>query len=174
MLMKYLLIALFSISSLTIAAQVPGQPEIPPRECDCPLLRVTDSWCHSKAVFLGTVTASDTIYKRTEVGKWDRDHVDHITVGFIVDHVFKGDETAMKNIHTGTDGRHCGYNFLPGEKYLVFAYEEANGQLTTDRCTSTRPAEKVGRQFSDSLDHLMQGGTYEIAGVDQPGPDCDR
>ncbi len=156
-----------ALSSLQTSAQVPGQPEIPPRECDCPLQRLPDSYCRASAIFLGTVTGVDTNYANADVGKWDRDIMDRITVGFEVDHTFKGPEKPMQNVLTAVDGRHCGYSFHMGSSFMVFAYDDG-GQLVTDQCTPTREADTVGREFSDSLDYLVGGGTYEIGGEVQP------
>jgi hypothetical protein len=155
-----------------LSAQVPGQPEIPPQECDCPVQRVIEHYCFATEIFLGTVSAADTVFKRAEVGRWERDNIDHISVGFLVEHVFKGEPAPMKNVLTATDPNgNCGFSFIAGTSYMVFARADGD-QLITDQCSGTRMASVVGRQFSDSLDHLMNGGTYEIGGVDHPGPDC--
>jgi hypothetical protein len=159
------------LSAQPLFAQVPGQPETPARECDCHAQRITDSWCRASAVFLGTVTGADTVYARAEIDRIQQDNFDHIAVGFTVDHVFKGENTAIMQVLTGVDGRNCGFSFRVGEPFLVFAYEQ-DGVLATDRCTSTRSANSIGRVFSDSLDYIIQGGTYEIAGVQEPW--CNR
>ncbi len=162
---------LLLLLSGTLQAQIPGAAHIPPRECDCPAQRVTDHWCRASVIFLGEVTAADTIYAKNDVGKWERDIVERITVGFIVEHTFKGSTNAMINIDTGLDDRSCAFTFRKGAKYLVFAHDEG-GELAVDRCGGTREADTVSRGFSDSLDHLLSGGTYEIAG--EQHPDCDE
>ncbi|MDQ3100858.1 MAG: hypothetical protein M3R08_05690 [Bacteroidota bacterium] len=161
----------FLIFPFALYAQVPGQTNIPPRECDCPAMRVTDHWCRASVIFLGKVTAVDTTYAQTEIGKWNRDVIERISAGFIVEHTFKGSTNAMMNINTAMDDRHCGFSFRKGETFLVFAHEE-NNELVTDRCSGTREGDTVGREFSDSLDYLIEGGTYEIAGKEEP--DCNK
>ena len=172
MIVRSHLLPLLLLMPVLLMAQVRGQAEDRPEECDCPSYSVVDHWCRAAELFIGTVTAADTVFKRTEVDPIQRKSIDHITVGFLVEHQWKGDEAPMKNIHTATrneatDVSHCGVNFRVGEKYLVFA-QNKNGQLTSGQCSGTRTADTVGRQFSDSLDYLMNGGTYEIAGVDVP------
>jgi len=41
-------------------------------------------------------------------------------------------------IHSGTGGGDCGYWFIKGERYLVYAYGESLQQLGTNICTRTR------------------------------------
>ena len=163
--------SLITLIPAGLYAQVPDQPHIPPRECDCPAQRVTDHWCRAQVIFLGKVTAADTVFAKADVGKWERDNIDRISVGFIVEHTFKGETPAMVNVKTAMDDRHCGFAFREGSTFLVFAHE-ADGELITDRCSGTREADVISREFSDSLDHLLEGGTYEIAGETEP--DCDE
>ena len=162
-----LIFCILLLTTTSLRAQIPGAPHIPSRECDCPTQRITDHWCRASIIFLGEVTAADTVHARTDVGKWDRDVIERITVGFIVEHTFKGSPGAMVNIDTGLDDRHCAFTFRKGAKYIVFAHDEV-GELAVDRCSGTRELDTVDRQFSDSLDHLLAGGTYEIAGEEQP------
>lgn len=168
--LRYALLFLL-ILPFSVFAQVPGQTNIPPRECDCPAMRVTDHWCRASVIFLGKVTAVDTSYSQAAIGKWERDVTEQITAGFIVEHTFKGSTNAMMNINTAMDDRHCGFAFREGGTFLVFAHEE-NNVLVTDRCSGTREGDTVSREFSDSLDYLLSGGSYEIAGEEEP--DCDE
>lgn len=92
------------------------------------------------AVFVGTVTGitnrpREVLPEGEEVGRGPR------TVRFSVREAFSGVEGAEVEVSTGLGGGDCGFNFVQGSTYLVYAYGSAGGRrLGTGICTRTRPA----------------------------------
>ena len=64
-----------------------------------------------------------------------------LTVRFALEQSFKGLSAGQKTVEvkTGAGGGDCGYNFKPGERYLVFA-GQSEGVLLTSICSNTQPA----------------------------------
>ena len=81
----------------------------------------------SKAVFLGTVT---TIALDKKYGK---------LVTFKIIKYWKGIDKPIVSLWTAKSGASCGYGFKEGEKYLVYAYGQEDGDIRTSICTRTRP-----------------------------------
>lgn len=78
---------------------------------------------------------------------------DPIEVTFAVSKVWKGPQTETITLTTPRDSAACGYPFEEGEEYLVYAYEEENGALTTGLCTRTTTLATA----SDDLAALGEG-----------------
>jgi hypothetical protein len=89
-------------------------------------------WKLGDTIFLGTVTAKVDVGARFEVH-------------FAVEESFRGtlqpDTEAV--VDTGHGGGDCGYPFVVGMTYLVYA-DSANGRLGTGICSQTRPKVMVG------------------------------
>lgn len=96
----------------------------------------------SKAVFVGEVI---------EVDKSRPDAV----VTFKVEKMWKGIKAARIAVRTDNRGKACGYVFSPGERYLVYAYDE--GVLRTSICTRTSEAGMA----ADDLKKLTKRTRYE-------------
>lgn len=58
------------------------------------------------------------------------------TVRFDVDRAWKGVETAKLKVGTAGDSAACGFDFVEGERYLVYTYGE-NGDLQASLCSRT-------------------------------------
>lgn len=89
------------------------------------------------AVFAGTPVGSED-----SVGWADRlfgySSGDPIDWTFEVDTVIKGDLKVETHVSAARDGGSCGVSFRPGRRYVVFAYEEGEGDaLSTNLCTRT-------------------------------------
>jgi hypothetical protein len=58
-----------------------------------------------------------------------------------VGEVLNGIERGLKEVEvlTGRGGGDCGYDFHMGEDYVVYAYKNSEGRLTTGTCSRTRP-----------------------------------
>ena len=59
-------------------------------------------------------------------------------------------------LHTGSGMGDCGYPFVVGQRYLVYAFH-FNGQLMTNICTQTGPADMASATI-DELKKLRDGG----------------
>jgi hypothetical protein len=90
----------------------------------------------ASAVFVGTVTGVRT--KKRE-GSGVREWTPRV-FKFSVEHSYLGAAGPEIEVATGMGGGDCGYGFQRGEKYLVYAYNGAEGgRLTTGICSRTRP-----------------------------------
>jgi hypothetical protein len=65
-------------------------------------------------------------------------------VRLLVVEVFRGGVSKEIDVYTGEGGGDCGYEFRSGETYLVYGRRAANGPLTTNICSRTRPIDEAG------------------------------
>lgn len=136
------------------------------RACSC--LReasVCDAFGGSSAVFAGRVVGSAET--RTET---DRESGKKITfavgtIYFAVEEAFSGVKGKRRvAVHSGTGGGDCGYWFLTGKRYLVYAGAAEDGKLYTNICTRTRPAEDAAEDFAFLRDLPREGTGVRIYG----------
>ena len=64
--------------------------------------------------------------------------------------VHKGKEEDSYTIYTRMGGGDCGYNFIIGKHYLIFAFGKEG--LTTNICSSTRRFDNKAEQIVNSFD----------------------
>ena len=86
-----------------------------------------DALAQADAVFSGKVTVIDQ-------------NSDDFSIRFqfaVID-VWKGVTTAETQVITATNSAACGVEFQADEQYLVYAYQDDNGELNTNLCTRTR------------------------------------
>ena len=64
---------------------------------------------------------------------------DHTTIGFSVDTVWKGTVDQNTDLTTPPTGGSCGFAFVDGEEYIVYAYEgaEESAGLNVSICSRT-------------------------------------
>ena len=121
---RFLLLSLFLFG---LMASTPDQAFacscIPPRP---PL----ESMADSDAVFVGKVVRIE------EEGGAMISSADPVKVVFEVSKVWKGEENAAISLATARDSASCGYDFMAGEEYLVYANSSETG-LTTGLCNRT-------------------------------------
>ena len=88
------------------------------------------------AVFVGRVVSVHHSYD-PEGGSVTRD--DRSTIGFEVSTVWKGEIHASTTITTPPTGGSCGYRFVEGESYVVYAYDSpyGDGGYTAGICSRT-------------------------------------
>jgi len=99
------------------------------------------------AVFLGTAT------NITPMGATPTPTFPHVVVTFSLERAFRGVENATMAVRTGNGGGDCGYRFKAGERYLVYAYRQKDGTLTTGISTRTRLASQA-KEDLEFLSHL--------------------
>jgi hypothetical protein len=95
------------------------------------------------AVFIGTVRAIDEIEGDSEP-RYHRRSV-HLTI----DRALRGISGSTTDAITGMGGGDCGYSFVVGRQYLVYAYRRADGmRLEATICSRTRPIEDAGEDLT--------------------------
>lgn len=62
-------------------------------------------------------------------------------------HVYRGQPPAEVVVETGVGGGDCGFEFNKGESYLVFAWKEESGHLSTGICSGTRLLRDAGTEL---------------------------
>ena len=108
--------------------------------CSCARERsVCEAFGSAPAVFVGKVVGSaERKTERAENGTPITFDVGEIY--FAVEEVFSGVHGQKRvTIHSGTGGGDCGYWFIRGERYLIYAYGNLKEGFGTNICTRTRP-----------------------------------
>lgn len=90
------------------------------------------------AVFSGTVSAVDTAASATGLP---------VLVTFDLLESWKGPNGPQLTIGTSGSSASCGYEFVPGEQYLVYAFLQ-EGQFGTGLCTRTAPLADAGADLA--------------------------
>ena len=121
---------------------------IPASACSCvgpdePL----DALAKATAVFSGVVVSMDYQYSGPV-----QSSADLVTVTLKVDEVWKGPEEAFLSISTAVSSVSCGYEFQPGQSYLVYA-SGPEDQMEVSLCSRTKPRVMA----SDDYEVLGQG-----------------
>ena len=147
---------------LLSAPALQAQSFQPLANCECPAVRLDDAYCFSELVFEGTPSTTDTVYARSATGKYMQNSIDHVNSHFRVTHTWKGPGGGMAEVATFHKLDECGYRFIIGDHYLVFAHS-LDGMMVTDRCTPTRAMDTIGPSFRDSLTYVSNGHRW-------PGP----
>lgn len=92
------------------------------------------AYWEAPVVFAGTVTYSSKVSSYRKTYQWPRRQV-----RFTIDEAFRGVDGVEVDVMTGFSDADCGYGFRLGGQYLVYAYRQEDGRLTTSICTRTRP-----------------------------------
>src|ERR1051326_1835464 len=120
--------------------------------------------CHEygrvAAVFVGTPIAVRTVPRPANSDS--EEYWAPRTFTFSVETSFLGLAATAADVSTGLGGGDCGYDFILGRRYVVYAYKSAkNGRLSTSICTRTNPFEKANEdiEFLRSLESRRPGVT---------------
>lgn len=124
----------------------------------------------SSAVFVGTVTGLRTVQRphprnQEELEKLRRAETEWWTprtFTFSVDLAFLGVDGTEVEVSTGSGGGDCGYDFVSGKRYLVYAYRSTQGnRLVTSICSRTKPYEAADEdiKFLGKLPSISLGVT---------------
>jgi hypothetical protein len=68
-----------------------------------------------------------------------------------VERTWKGVDKKTVSVFTSSHSASCGYGFKEGREYLVYAFQDAEGRLTTTICSRTR-------QVKDAAEDLKELG----------------
>ncbi len=66
-----------------------------------------------------------------------------------VERAWKGVEGATVSVFTASHSATCGYGFKGGRTYLVYAYKDAGGRLSTGICSRTRRLKDAGEDLKE-------------------------
>lgn len=112
------------------------------------------------AVFDGTVVSIDRLPRDVEVGGRTISINDKL-VRFVARRSWKGVDAGPVEVVTGQGHGDCGFDFVVGERYLVFAHSQpSDGRLSASICSLTErfdPTDDTAA-FLDSLSKPSSGG----------------
>jgi hypothetical protein len=117
------------------------------------------------AVFLGKVTAKTDLATPATAETFDLSR--GYTVHFSVAENFHGvsDPGTEAVVYTGSGGGDCGYPFVVGTSYLVFAGVGSDGRLSTGICNGTQPEIMVGGVLKQLRAIRDAGHGYDLVGT---------
>lgn len=90
-----------------------------------------EAYWQTPVIFAGTVTDISRAAKEKRLFAGRR-------VRFNVHEGYRGFNGSEAEVFTASSGASCGYGFTIGGQYLVYAYRQDNGSLSTGICTRTR------------------------------------
>lgn len=111
---------------------------------------------NAKAVFVGVVTGVEEKERKPrqrnpENSRDAADEDDMFTprvFSFAVEEAFGGVSGGEAKVATGRGAGDCGYHFVKGERYLVYAYSNRRGDgLATGICAPTKPAVNAAEEL---------------------------
>jgi hypothetical protein len=115
------------------------------------------AWTRADAVFEGKVESVELRWrlKEAQIGDvistvatdLDRDGP-QILVSLEVLHSYRGDHRKPMWVSTGLGGGDCGFDFEVGKQYLVYAFKDETGELSTNICTRTTRLEKSSENLA--------------------------
>ena len=119
--------------------------------CSCVVgAPLCETYWKTPIVFAGQVVSIDNVQPQGDSYRWRR-------VRFRVDSGFRG--RSVTEVYTGSGGGDCGYNFVVGEKYLVYA-AEFQGRVSTGICSPTKKLSDA----SHDLAYISQSSAPAAAG----------
>jgi hypothetical protein len=164
----HLLVAVFLLS--LIARPTPAWA------CSCIAPPAPDqAFTDTGAVFIGQVTNISNISKLPGVGlvvstlaSWTQTTIPYTfydnKVSFNVIDSWKGVTTTSVTISTAEGGASCGFTFVTGQQYVVYAYDTEDGILQTNICTRT------SELASAAPDLAFLGAKHQVALTSAPFP----
>ncbi|WP_164744321.1 hypothetical protein [Paenibacillus xylaniclasticus] len=112
--------------------------------CSCAVASdIEEALDNHAAVFAGKVTKLD---KGSSVQRI-QSSADKVEVVFLVDKVWKGELSEETNVSTVRSEASCGYTFSDNISYLVFAYEDKEGNLHTGLCSGNMLLSEASTQI---------------------------
>jgi hypothetical protein len=101
--------------------------------CSCVQQTGAEQAARAEVVFRGTVTVIEAPITGLLISS-----ADPMSIRFAVDAVYKGDPTRTYWVSTERSGASCGFDFLVGREYTVFARLRED-RVHTDICSGTMP-----------------------------------
>ena len=85
---------------------------------------------------------------------------------FEVLRTFKGDTSSHVDVLTMSSSASCGRRYVPGETYLVYAFQ-SNGSLADNLCSRTRRSSEASMDFEalGNGDDVTKAGRRRLANI---------
>jgi hypothetical protein len=127
-----------TIALLTIGAERPSA-------CSCigPIVACQSSWTSDAIVVAKVLNVGPVTEVRGEYLRRQR------LVRINVQETFKGLPLGDADIITGGGGGDCGYNFIAGQTYIIYAHRNTMmGQMEAGICSRTGPIERASEDLA--------------------------
>ena len=113
----------------------------------------------SDVAFVGHVTS--LVPEQRVVGhmKWTTGY----SMRFLVEISIKGKLSGEISIHTGTGGGDCGTPLAPGGSFIIFAYKDENGILSTGMCNGNRELTSTPEEEKEIKEYQSLAGSGLVA-----------
>jgi hypothetical protein len=122
-------------------------------------------WNSGETIFLGKLVGMD------KMAGPEGPFLSSFAAHFTTEESFRGTSVPGSEmvICTGAGGGDCGYPFVPGTSYLVYAFRSASdGRLHSSICSETKPAAMVGgvvRELRAARDHTRMDDVFGTVGT---------
>jgi hypothetical protein len=155
--MRWIALLSLGLASLTYGAQA--------HACSCMKLTPSEGLTSSYAVFTGEVTR---IQKNTDT------RFGGLEVTLRVKQMWKGDPVEELKVRTAGSSAACGYSFIEGMTYLVYAVRDEADPLRVSLCSRTAPVDKAKEDldFLGKPAHVFEG--RQKGGCSVASGDTDR
>lgn len=140
--------------------------------CSCADIAAKQRMRDSDAVFTATAMAVRVDEEMLSGGQ--------VTATLHADHVYKGDPGGEIQVVTKAEGAACGYDFVVGRRYLIFARAAGSEGLTTSLCSGNRnvppgdrplhPSDRTSGVTPLDPELFTALGTPRRPALDTPGP----
>lgn len=107
--------------------------------CSCMRLTPSEGFTSSYAVFTGEVV---------DISRNTSTHFGGIEVTLRVQKLWKGDPAEEIKVHTAGSSAACGYGFVKGTSYLVYAVRDDADPLRVSLCSRTAPVDQAKEDLS--------------------------
>ncbi len=114
--------------------------------CTClPPRPPAQAFAEADAVFLGKIISFEELVPEQQ----RRAHIEVLKI-------WKGNKEEADTLFTAFSEASCGYDFVVGETYLIYAHQQDKESLATNLCTRTRPAVYASEdlKYLDSVSFL--------------------
>jgi hypothetical protein len=141
--MRWLVVLFLGLVSLAQTSEA--------RACSCIKLSPSEGLTSSHAIFTGEVTKIEP-NRATRFGG--------LEITLHVERVWKGDPQRDIKVHTAGSSAACGYTFVKGEKYLVYALRDDADPMRVSLCSRTALVKNAKEDLSYLGDpkHQFDGG----------------
>ncbi len=131
--MRWLIVFFLGVSSWALTNEATA--------CSCMKLTPAEGLSSSQAVFTGEAIA---------VEKNEATRFGGLEVTLRVEQVWKGTVEEQIQVHTAGSSAACGYPFVVGTRYLVYAFSDETDPMRVSLCSRTAPVENA----KEDLDFL--------------------
>lgn len=149
--MRWLIVLLLGIASVAQTSEA--------RACSCMRLTPAEGLSSSQAVFSGEAVS---------IAKNESTKFGGLEITLRVEQVWKGAVPEEVKVHTAASSAACGYTFVVGTKYLVYAFSDKTDPMRVSLCSRTAPIENAKKDLE-----FLGKPSHQFAQVSNKGAKSD-